>query len=93
MRISVDKRQFACVGIEGKTFGHFLNISKQSLSSKNLSRTHRQAPRKNTINLGHAPVYSEVNTPLTVNASGICGPLYGAPSGLIEPNPLWRSVG
>jgi hypothetical protein len=66
-----------------------LNISKQSLSSKNLSRTHRQAPRKNTINLGHAPsdfpVYSEVNTPLTVNASGIYGPLYGRPSGLIEP--------
>ena len=48
----MNKRQFARAGVEGETFGHLVNASKQSLSSKNLTTTHRQAPRKTTINLG-----------------------------------------
>ena len=52
MRISVNKRQFACAGVDGETFRHLVNASKQSLSRKNLATTtHRQAPRKTTINL------------------------------------------
>jgi hypothetical protein len=32
MRISVNKRQFACAGVEGETFRHLVNASKQKNS-------------------------------------------------------------
>jgi hypothetical protein len=86
----VNKRQFACVGVEGElvrgslelnrrsdespladvvklpglhrvkfsnTFGQLVNASKQSLIRKNLTTTtHRQVPRKTTINLGRRAI-------------------------------------
>ena len=42
----MNKRQFARAGVEGETFGHLVNASKQSLSNKNLTTTHRQALAK-----------------------------------------------